>query len=113
MLKYSDIAENQTVYIIDSEKEKQTYKIEDLLEIYAKQVNTPYGLEKMIHRRGSDVWTWGEDGSQPECLAEFESKEIAQKTLIKARFIEYFHNEENPQVFVCEKELENHLSQLD
>jgi len=48
----------------------------------AEKVTTPNGVAKKIHLRGSEIWTWGNDGASPEKLANFDNKVEAEKKVM-------------------------------
>ena len=100
--KYPSIDPDQTVYIVDDKNQVTSYRREELYEAFTHHVNTAYGIEPMIHLRGNELWSWGENGMKPEMLVEFSNYYTARRGLLRAREIEYLFGSGRPAIHLAE-----------
>lgn len=71
---------DQVVFVVTEAGTVLESAIRDLSG-YIEETTTPKGVAPKLHVRGSELWTWGHQGSFPKMIEAFDTEAEAQEAL--------------------------------
>lgn len=76
---YEPVDFSKTVYTIDFANQKIIeHTLRDLCLEWGEETTTPHGIGKKAHVRGTELWTWGQQGNYPHKITDFDSEKEAE-----------------------------------
>lgn len=83
--------------------------LSDLCRDYADETTSPRGVEPRFHLRGTELWTRGVGGQNPDLVMACDSEEEAVHALYLSFRYDLISGDNNPIVYNTREEAENDL----